>query len=80
MQKDKDESFVSVIKEGGSEPVRQAVVTGVSDDKNVEITSGLSEGDTIVIKTKKFSLPKADIGKNPFTPFGNRKEPERKPK
>ena len=80
VQKDKDESFVSVIKEGSKDPVRQAVVTGVSDDKNVEITSGLSEGDTIVIKTKKFSLPKADIGKNPFTPFGNKKEPERKPK
>jgi macrolide-specific efflux system membrane fusion protein len=80
VQKDKDESFVSVIKEGSKDPVRQAVVTGVSDDKNVEITSGLSEGDMIVIKTKKFSLPKADIGKNPFTPFGNRKEPERKPK
>ncbi len=80
VQKNKDESFVSVIKEGESEPVRQVVVLGVSDDKNIEIVSGLSESDMVVVKTKKFSLPTADIGKNPFTPFGNRKEPERKPK
>jgi macrolide-specific efflux system membrane fusion protein len=80
VQKNKEESFVSVMKEGGSEPVRQVVLLGVSDDKNVEVVSGLSESDTVVVKTKKFSLPKADIGKNPFTPFGNRKEPERKPK
>jgi macrolide-specific efflux system membrane fusion protein len=80
VQKDKDESFVLVKESADKEPVRRAVVTGASDDRNVEIVSGLSQGDTIAVKTKKFSLPKNDIGKNPFTPFGNRKEPESKPK
>jgi macrolide-specific efflux system membrane fusion protein len=80
VQKDKDESFVLVKRSGSDDTARQVVVTGASDDKNVEIVSGLSQADTIVIKTKKFSLPKNDIGKNPFTPFGNRKEPEPKPK
>ncbi len=80
VQKNKEESFVMVKKEGESQPVKQAVELGISDDKSVEIVSGLSENDTVEIKSKKFVLPTSDIGKNPFSPFGPKKESEKKQK
>jgi macrolide-specific efflux system membrane fusion protein len=71
---EKDKSFVLVKRAGQQEPVPQEVKLGVSDDKNTEILSGVSENDTVVIKNKKFVLPKSDIGSSPFTPFGQKKD------
>lgn len=52
---------------GGEE--KREVTTGVSDDKNVEIVSGLSEKDKVLISSKNYSLPQAGSeGKNPFMP------------
>lgn len=53
----------------GSIPV--AVELGVSDGKNVEVLSGITEDDRIIIKEKKYSLPQSNSGTNPFMP--NRK-------
>ncbi len=50
------------------EPVKRSVELGISDDKNVEIISGINENDKIIIKAKKYSLPKSDTGTNPFMP------------
>lgn len=72
--KDKRKSFVLVKKDGFAEPVEQAVELGITDDKNVEIISGITEKDTLILKNKKFVLPKSDAGNNPFTPFGQKKE------
>jgi len=72
--KDKTESFVLVKKEGSLEPFVQKVSLGITDDKNVEIISGVSEKDTLILKDKKFVLPKSDVGSSPFTPFGQKKE------
>lgn len=44
---DKQGEYVYVIKNG--EPVRTAVSTGVTGDTNVQILSGLSEGDEIIV-------------------------------
>ncbi len=62
-----DESFVWVMGEK-NKPRRQKVQTGLSDDKNIEITSGLNEGDQVILRTKKYSLNKAKGGSNPFAP------------
>ena len=35
-------------REHGDEPVSQKIVTGASDGKNVEIVSGLAEGDRVL--------------------------------
>jgi macrolide-specific efflux system membrane fusion protein len=77
VQKAKDESFVLVKKNSG-EPVKQVVSLGISDDKNVEVLSGISENDTLVTKTKKFALPKSNVGSSPFTPFGQRRDVPRR--
>jgi len=66
--KEKDENFVLVKRNNGKEPVRVAVKLGISDDKNIEVLSGLNENDRIILKAKKYSLPKNNIGGNPFMP------------
>ena len=50
------------------------VKLGITDDKNVEVLSGLSKDDIIVLKSMKYSLPQGgDSGSNPFMPFGRRR-------
>jgi len=71
--KDKDGDFVLLKKEGLAQEARQAVVLGISDDKNVEIISGINSKDMVVVKNKKFVLPASDVGNSPFTPFGGRR-------
>ena len=71
--KDKEENFVLIKKEGQVESSVQKVSLGITDDKNVEIVSGVDEKDILILKNKKFVLPKSDVGSSPFTPFGSRK-------
>lgn len=71
--KDKDETFVLVARAQGHS--RRPVKLGLSDDKNVEVVLGLELKDKIIIKDKKFVLPKgANNGSSPFTPFGARRQ------
>jgi macrolide-specific efflux system membrane fusion protein len=67
--KEKDQAYVLLKQAGQAEYIKQPVQTGMSDDKNVEIVSGLSLNDTVVIKTKKYMLPQNSIGTNPFMPL-----------
>lgn len=76
--RDKQKSFVLIKKEGQAEPVVQMVELGITDDKNVEVISGVSEKDTLILKNKRFVLPKSDTGSSPFTPFGQKKEAPKK--
>lgn len=66
--KENGETFVLVKEEGNGAIVRRSVKLGLSDDKNTEIISGLNANDTVVIKSKKYSLPKNQAGTNPFMP------------
>ena len=68
VQKDAGASYVMVPSDKGKPAVKQDVVTGISDDKRIEIVSGLSEDDEVVIKAKKYALPKSSNGSNPFAP------------
>lgn len=63
------------VRTGAPEGPQLAEVTiGLSDDKQSEVLSGLKAGDTILVETKVFALPKAKAGgSNPFTPFGGRR-------
>ncbi|MFH1857680.1 MAG: HlyD family efflux transporter periplasmic adaptor subunit [Candidatus Omnitrophota bacterium] len=61
-----------MVKKGQKEPVRVAVELGISDGKNVELLSGIHQGDTVIFKTKKYNLPKNEVGKNPFLPARRR--------
>ncbi len=74
LQKENQENFVWVKENGRSEPQKKAVEIGASDDKNVEILSGINASDVLIIKNKKYALPKSDkAGTNPFAPFGARR-------
>lgn len=69
------ESFVLVPGSSAAKSEERPVQTGISDDKNIEILSGLTVDDEIVTKNKKYSLPKSASGSNPFMPSragGNR--------
>lgn len=71
--KDKSGSYVTVKQAQGKGLVRQPVTIGLTDDKNVEILSGISVNDTLVVKSKKYELPKSgSTGTNPFMPFRRR--------
>jgi len=53
-------------------PRQQAVQTGLSDDTNTEITSGLNEGDQIIVKTvtSSTSSSKSSSTKSILSTFG----------
>jgi macrolide-specific efflux system membrane fusion protein len=52
----------------GDKPAQQIIQTGITDGKETEITSGLKEGDKIVIKTFAAGQYSATAGTNPFMP------------
>ncbi len=66
--KEKDEDFVYVKQNNGRQPQAVRVKLGISNDKNVEVLSGINENDRIILKAKKYRLPKNNIGSNPFMP------------
>lgn len=68
VSKGKEGNYVLVRQGDGGDLVRAAVKLGISDDKNIEILSGINKADRIIIKSKMYSLPKNNKGKNPFMP------------
>ena len=70
--KENGRTYVLVKQKNGKEPSKADVKLGVSDDKNVEVISGVNENDNILLKTKKYALPKNATGKNPFMPSRGR--------
>jgi len=72
VSKDKEEHYVFV-KQANGESRKQIVQLGMSDDKNVEVVSGLSKEDIIILKTKKYSIPTSSAGVNPFLPSPKKK-------
>jgi membrane fusion protein, macrolide-specific efflux system len=68
VHKDKEENFVLVSAQDAKEPVKTPVSLGLADDKNVEVTSGVTQESRIILKLKKYNLPKNTTGSNPFFP------------
>ena len=67
------ESYVLLKQANANEPVRTPVKLGITDDKNVEVISGVNENDRIILKSKKYVLPKSgSTGTNPFMPARKR--------
>ncbi|MCR4337184.1 MAG: efflux RND transporter periplasmic adaptor subunit [Candidatus Omnitrophica bacterium] len=72
VQKENDKIFVFV-DQGTDKPEERPVVLGISDDKNIEIVSGLGEEDGVVLKTRKYSLPQSNSGTSPLMPQRRRR-------
>jgi macrolide-specific efflux system membrane fusion protein len=69
VQTENNENYVLMKSADGKELVMNPVTLGLAQDKNVEIVSGLTADDIVVVKSRKYQLPKAAIlGKNPFMP------------
>jgi membrane fusion protein, macrolide-specific efflux system len=69
VQSENKENYVLIRSADGKELVKNPVTLGITQDKNVEIISGLTVNDTVVVKSKKYVFPqKSTLGKNPFMP------------
>lgn len=66
--KEKNEIYVLVKQNGKKEPAKRLIRLGISDDKNVEVIEGVGINDKVLVKTKKYTIPKSNIGSNPFMP------------
>ena len=66
VNKKEDQSFVWLAGPNKSKPIMREVQTGITDDKKIEIISGLKEEDEVIMKTKKYSMNKVKNGSNPF--------------
>ncbi len=66
--KDNADSYVLIYQGKDREPLKTQVKLGVTDDKNIEVLSGITARDRIMLKTKKYRLPQNNIGSNPFMP------------
>lgn len=72
VNEDKEGRFV-LLKQGRGKAIRQKIELGISDEKNVEVTSGLAPEDKIIVKTQKYNPSKNSNSKSsPFMPFGGR--------
>lgn len=73
VKRTKDGAFVMVRERRGKKPTERKVEIGMLDEKNVEIVSGISEQDRIVVTTKKYT-PGAGgpSGTNPLMPMRRR--------
>ncbi len=73
VKQQKGESVVWLKKDKNSKPKKTTVTTGLSDETNIEIVSGLTEGDIAVVKTSSKPRPKQAGGNNPFMPQQSRR-------
>jgi macrolide-specific efflux system membrane fusion protein len=72
---DGEGSFVLISPGSGGKPVIRKVQLGISDEKNVEVTSGLEIEDKIIITTQDYQ-PSQEKGSrtNPFMPGPRRRQ------
>lgn len=66
--REKDGTYVWAKEEEGGQMQKRLVELGIADDKNIEVISGLRGSDIVVIRSKKYELPKEDSSTNPFMP------------
>ena len=80
VKQDADGSFVLISSGRSEKPVMRRVQLGISDDKNVEVVSGLETQDNIVMASQSYQpLKDTESGKNPFLPSRRPSQPSRKP-
>ena len=74
VSRDKEDSFVLLSAGEGKKPFKRMVELGISDEKNVEVISGIEPKDKILIMTQRY-LPSGNSrpSGNPFMPPGMRK-------
>lgn len=70
----RDETFVTVKTNPDSILKKRKIEVGLNDEKNTEVTSGLTTADIIVVEGQIYSPQKKESGTNPFMPFRGKKK------
>ena len=80
VKQDNDGPFVLLDQVNNKKTVKRAIELGISDDKNVEVTSGLNTQDTIIIENNTYQPSQGKgQGTNPFMPTRPRQQqPQRR--
>jgi len=75
VKRDAQGTYVLVQTKGDKEPQRRPVETGMSNEQQVEVTSGLSETDRIVVVADAYKGNSSRQGgtSSPLLPFGRRR-------
>lgn len=74
INRDQGITYVNVRKKPGDTVEKRIVNIGISDEKSVEIVSGLTTEDILIVQDKIFSVKKKPTGTNPFFPFRGKKK------
>ena len=56
----------------GEKPAERKVETGSSDEKNIEIISGLTSDDKVLLVIQKYKLNTSKSGVNPLNPMAKK--------
>ncbi|MDD5436667.1 MAG: efflux RND transporter periplasmic adaptor subunit [Candidatus Omnitrophica bacterium] len=75
VRRGKDGPYVILAGRSGKNPVERKIETGLTDEKNAEVLSGLRTDDAVIVAGQKYTVsdaPKA--GTNPFMPARRKKQ------
>lgn len=75
--KENGKEYVFIKDATGNAPTKRLIETGISDEKNIQVISGINPDDIVLVKEKKYSLPKGSSASSPFTPFGAKKKEDK---
>lgn len=74
INRDEGKTYVEVRNKPGNTVEKRAVEIGLSDEKSVEVASGLTTADTVIVQDRSHSPQKKPSGTNPFLPFRGKKK------
>jgi macrolide-specific efflux system membrane fusion protein len=72
IRRGKEGVYVLLRQGKGTRPVERKVETGISDEKNTEIVSGLGTGDTVLMTVQKYRSAGGRAAVNPLSPIRRR--------
>ena len=62
-----------LLSDGGGTTVERDVIIGLKNEVSVEITSGLTTDDLVIVEDITYTPPKRNSGTSPFMPSGRRR-------
>ena len=74
IHRDQERTYVKVRKKPGDTLEKRVVEIGLSDERNVELVSGLTTVDILIVQDRTYSPQKRPSGTNPFFPFRGKKK------
>jgi len=74
INRDQGKTYVKVRKKPENTVENRIVETGLSDEKSMEIVTGLTTADILIVQDQIYSLKKKPSGTNPFFPFRGKKK------